>query len=117
LLKLMRLAKDIFLDNYRSPLLNFGLTHNSLLVCFVIAAKIVWKHLLFEGAFLLSGYSGEILIYKGRKYLLILLGFWGKFTITFTVRVSTQTKTLFAELCSGNINYNWIGHEECIPAT
>jgi hypothetical protein len=32
------------LEGTSSPLLNFGLSHNSLLVYFVSAARIVWKH-------------------------------------------------------------------------
>jgi len=45
----MRLAKDIF-----SPA-EFWIGLNSLLECFVIAAKIIWNHLRFQTAFFLSG--------------------------------------------------------------
>jgi hypothetical protein len=51
--------------------------------------NIIWNYQGFQHAFFLSGYPGEFLPYKDRKHLLMLLGIFGKVTITFTGNTST----------------------------
>jgi hypothetical protein len=61
--------------------------------------NILWNHLLFEGTVFSLGYSGKYGFFKGRKHLLILLGFWGNLVIIFTGRRSNQRCCFQAEAC------------------
>jgi hypothetical protein len=54
-----------------------------------ISTKIIWNYLLFEGVFILLGYSGKHGLLKVKSTFYVA-GYWGNFVIIFTGISSTH---------------------------